>query len=90
MSKLSPSVVRRLRGRPYYSYLYARNVLKGRLPASLEVSIAGDPQSAYHYAVEVVGGQLPDPVHAALMMYSLHSKDEGGWVSKYIEFVEGR
>ena len=87
---LPACVMRRLRGRPYYAYLYARNVLGGRLPASLEMDLVHDPQSAYLYAKHVMGGRLPDCVHAGLVMYSLHKRDEAGGVALYLKFLEGR
>lgn len=85
--KLSPAVVRRLKGRPYYAFVYARNVLKGRLPESLEMCFVQDPHSAYLYARDVMKGKLPDPVHNGLMMYSLENKDAGGHVAEYIKFL---
>lgn len=83
--KLPPDVVRRIKGRPYYAYLYARNVLKGRLPERLELVLKDDPHSAFLYSQNVIGGRLPDAVHNALVMYSLEKKDAGGWVAKYLE-----
>lgn len=83
--RLPPEVVRRIKGRPYYAYLYARNVLKGRLPARLEIVFKDDPQSAYLYSQNVLGGRLPDPVHNALVMYSMEKKDPEGWVAAYLE-----
>lgn len=85
MSKLPPAVVKRIKGRPYYAFLYAKNVLKGRLPPSLEICFKDDPQSAFLYAREVLGGRLPDAVHNALMLYSMERRDPGGYVAKYLE-----
>lgn len=85
--KLSPAVVRRLEGRPYYAFLYARNVLKGRLPESLEMCFVHDPQSAFLYAKDIMKGRLPDGVHNGLMMYSLENRDAGGYVAEYIKFL---
>lgn len=90
MSKLPPEVSKRIRGRPYYAYLYARNVLKSRLPARIEVCFKDDPQSACLYAKEVIGGKLPDLVHNALMLYSLEKKDVGGHVAEYLKWLEGK
>ena len=88
--KLSSSVIGRVRGRPYYAFLYAKNVLKGRLPEYLVLFFKDDPQSAYLYAVHVVRGKLPDPVHNALLLYSMEKKDMGGFVVKYLDFLEGK
>lgn len=89
MNKLPSDVVKRIKGKPYYAYLYARNVLKGRLPEGLEMVFKDDPQSAYLYSVNVVGGRLPDPVHNALVMYGMEKRDVGGWVSEYLKFAGG-
>jgi len=88
--KLTKSVERRIKARPYYAYLYAANVLNGRLPERLEFVFKDDPHSAYLYARNVLGGRLPDPVHNALLMYSLEKRDAGGHVSEYLKWLEGR
>lgn len=88
--ELTPSVRKRLAGRPYYAYLYARNVLKGRLPEKLEMCFIHDPQSAFLYARDITGGKLPDPVHNGLMMYALEQKDEGGFVAEYVKLLDQR
>jgi hypothetical protein len=85
--KLSPAVVKRLRARPYYSYLYALNVLGGRLPEDMEMCFVNEPQCAFLYARDVVRGRLPDPVHNGLVMYSMEKKDDGGWVSEYLKLA---
>ena len=86
--RLPAGVMRRLKGRPYYGYLYARNVLGGRLPAILEGDMASDPQTAYLYARDVVGGQLPDAVHNALVMGSFGESSGGEWVAAYLELLK--
>ena len=75
--ELPVSVRRRLAGRPYYAYLYARNVLSDRLPESLEAHFVNDPQSAFLYARDIMKGKLPDPVHNGLIMYSLEKRYVG-------------
>lgn len=79
---LRVEVARRLKGRPYYAYLYAVNVLRDRLPSQLEEDLLLDPRVAYLYARDVVGGRLPDFVHNGLVMCS-----SGGWVARYLEFL---
>jgi hypothetical protein len=83
--RLPAGVVRRLKGRPYYAYLYALNVAGGRLPKALELDMALDAQTAYLYARDVLGCRLPDFVHNALV---LQGDDSGGFVSAYLDFVE--
>ena len=85
---LPKGVVRRLKGRPYYCYLYAVNVLGGRLPAILEGDLALDPHSAYLYALHVVKGQLPDAVHNALVMGSFGENSGAEWVAAYLEMLK--
>jgi hypothetical protein len=85
--RLPAGVVRRLKGRPYYAYLYAVNVVGGRLPERLERDLALDAQTAYLYARDVLGCRLPDFVHNALV---LQGNDSGGFVSEYLKFTEGK
>lgn len=88
--KITPQVTKRIKGRPYYAFLYAKNVLKGRLPEGIEFYFKDDPQAAYLYARHVIGGRLPDAVHNALIMFSMERKDDCGFVAKYLDFLEGR
>jgi hypothetical protein len=88
--RLPAGVVRRLKGRPYYAYLYAVNVAGGRLPEALEMDLVLDAQTAYLYARDVMGGRLPDPVHNGLVMYSMGKQDFGGWVGQYLDLAEGK
>jgi hypothetical protein len=87
---LTKQAERRIKSRPYYAYLYAANVLHGRLPERLESVFVEDPASAYLYAKNVLGGRLPDPVHNALVMYSLEKRDVTGRVAEYINWLEGK
>jgi len=87
---LTKQAERRIKSRPYYAYLYAANILGGRLPERLESVFVGDPVSAYLYARNVLGGRLPDPVHNALVMYSLEKRDVTGYVEAYINWLEGK
>lgn len=85
---LPESVMRRLKGRPYYGYLYALNVLGGRLPEVLEADLASDPQSAYLYARDVMKGQLPEVVENTLVMLSFGNKCGGDWVAAYLRLIK--
>lgn len=87
---LTKAAERRMRDRPYYAYLYAANILKGRLPERLEAVFCEDPQSAFLYATNVLDGPLPDSVHNALVMYSLEKRDSGGHVARYLKWLEER
>lgn len=85
MPKLSPKIVARLKNRPYYAFLYAKNILGGRLPESLEVFFVNDPQSAYLYAKHVVRGRLPDCVHNGLIIASFGEGQSKQYLSKYLK-----
>jgi hypothetical protein len=85
MSKISPQIARRLKARPYYAFLYARNILKGRLPEKLEDVFASDPHSAYLYAKHVVKGPLPEFVHNALVINCFEKAESRQFVSMYLK-----
>jgi hypothetical protein len=89
MAKLSPKVVARLKNRPYYAFLYAKNILGGRLPDSLEVFFVKDPQSAYLYAKYVVKGRLPDFVHNGLLLASFEEVQSKQYLSMYLTEICG-
>lgn len=84
MAKITASVVRRLRGRPYYAFLYAKNVVKHRLPPELEEVFIDDAQSAYLYAKYVVKGRLPDFVHNGLLLKSFEEVESKQFLSMYL------
>ena len=54
MEKITREVERRIGRRPYYAYLYATNVLKGRLPERLEGVFCGDPHVAFYAGMPIV------------------------------------
>ena len=82
MNKIKPDDRRRMASRPYYAFLYARNILKGRLPEDLEAVFAQSPHDAYLYAKYVVQGRLPDYLHAA-MMIGEHEACHKPWIVQY-------
>lgn len=87
---ITPTVARRLKKRPYYAFLYALNILGGRLPPHLEEIFIDDPESAYNYARLVIKGRLPDVVHNALIIQSFEKNDMKQYVSQYLtEFGQG-
>jgi len=79
---------KRLRDRPYYAYLYARNVMKCRLPAKLEEVFVRDPRSAYLYAKHVMKGRLPDFVHNGLILSNIENKDDQKFLQMYLNELE--
>lgn len=90
MAKLSPKVVARLKNRPYYAFLYAKNILGGRLPESIEAFFVTDPQSAYLYAKYVVKGRLPDFVHNGLLLASFEEGQSKQYLSQYLTEICGK
>lgn len=84
MARLSPRIVSRLKNRPYYAYLYAKNILKGRLPEKVEAAFVSDPQSAYLYAKEILKGRLPDFVHNGLLLGSFEESQSKQFLSMYL------
>lgn len=84
MNKIDARTRKRLRDRPYYAYLYARNVVKGRLPPKLEEVFVRDPRSAYLYAKHVLKGRLPDFVHNGLLLSNVENKDDQKFLQTYL------
>lgn len=79
---------KKLKGRPYYAFLYAKNILKSRLPEDIEMILAGDPESAYLYAKHVLKGKLPDVVHNALIIGSFDNEKKNEYVAKYLQYLK--
>ncbi len=76
---------KRMKNRPYYAFLYAKNILGTRLPEKLEQVFANDPQSAYLYAKHIVKGKLPDFVHTALILCGNNGEESKHFVSMYLK-----
>lgn len=83
-TQIDAVTAKRIKNRPYYAYLYSRNIVKGRLPSKLERVFARDPKSAYLYAKHVVGGRLPDYIHNALILASFGDKEGQEYLAAYI------
>ena len=81
---ISSEDMKRIKKRPYYAFLYARNILQSRLPEKVEMILAGDSQSSYLYAKHVIKGKLPDHLHNALLITSFAQKSDE-WIQKYLE-----
>lgn len=87
---LTRQVLLRMKKRPYYAYLYAMNILKGRLPPKAEEVFTDDPESAYKYARDILKGRLPIFVHNALIINSFEKNEMKQYVSLYLtEFCQG-
>lgn len=88
--KADPVLKKKLKGRPYYAFLYARNILKNRLPEDLELIFAQDPESAYLYATHVLKGKLPDVVHNALIIGTFDNEKKSEYVAKYLQYLKDK
>jgi hypothetical protein len=82
---MEKSQIKRLKGRPFYCFLYAKNVLGGRLPEELEWCLADEPWVAYQYAKQV--GMFCEAVHNRLILGS-YNKEQMIWVRRYLEEFE--
>lgn len=82
IKEVPSDAVKRMKNRPYYAFLYAKNILKTRLPEKLEEVFAKDPQSAYLYAKHILKGRLPDFVHTALVIGGHENKE---FISQYLK-----
>lgn len=86
--KSDSNLNKKLKGRPYYAFLYARNILKGRLPENIEMILLKDPESAYLYATQVLKGKLPDVIHNALIIGSFDNEKKNEYVAKYLRYLK--
>jgi len=64
----------------YWSYYYARDVIKGRWELG-EAVISKNTQYSYGYAIGIIKGRLPDFMHNALLL----SNDE--FAKEYVKFI---
>jgi hypothetical protein len=82
---LDKAAIKRMKDRPYYAFLYAKNILNDRLPPKLEEVFAKDPQSAYLYAKHIIKGRLPDFVHNALIIGGFTDPESKKFISDYLK-----
>lgn len=78
-------------GEPKYAYLYAKEVLRGRLPLEMEDVFFKDELFAAKYAFDVIRGfhsvRLPDALHAFMVMKSFERPDDEN-IRAYIDAAE--
>ena len=76
---------------PKFAFLYAKEVLFGRLPRHLEDVFFKDPYFAAKYAFDVIRGfspvRLPDELHAFMVMSSFKEPDNE-YIKAYMEASE--
>lgn len=87
--KLSADTIKRMKNRPYYAFLYAKNILNERLPECLEEVFIKDSHSAYLYAKHVIKGKLPDFIRASFILCEPADDESKEYITRYIkEFCE--
>jgi len=76
---------------PKYAYLYAKEVLRGRLPLDMENVFFKDALWAAKYAFDVIRGfhsvRLPEALHAFMVMKSFERPDDEN-IRAYIDAAE--
>lgn len=76
---------------PKYAYLYAKDVLQGRLPLEVEAVFFGDSYFAAKYAFDVIRGyssvRLPEALHAFMIMKSFENPQDKN-IHAYIQAAE--
>jgi len=76
---------------PRYAFLYAKEVLRGRLPRNLEDVFFKDAYFAARYAFEIIRGfapvKLPEELHAFMIMKSFEEPDNDH-IRTYMEASE--
>jgi len=65
----------------YYSYCYAKIVIKGRFILA-EPTISKSAGYSYYYARNVIKGKLPDFMHNQMIL------ENNTYTKKYIEFIQ--
>lgn len=76
---------------PRFAYLYAKEVLRGRLPATMEMVFITDPYHAAKYAFDVIRGfspcRLPESLHSMMVMTSFE-EPENEHIKTYLQASE--
>jgi hypothetical protein len=76
---------------PRFLFLYAKEVLRGRLPSHLEACFFGDSYHLARYAFDIIRGfapvRLPDELHTCMVMKSFEEPDNDH-IRAYMEACE--
>ena len=70
---------------PWFSYLYARNVIKGRWIEAEDIIMTNSADSCF-YAINIIEGKLPDKMHNMMMLYAI--KDPDIFVKDYFKYIK--
>jgi hypothetical protein len=69
-----------------YSYIYARDFIKGRFELG-ENAIAKDTEYSYYYAKEIIKGKLPEFMHNQMIANGIiNPKDR--FLRKYFDLIK--
>lgn len=86
-----PEELERTITEPRYAFLYAKEVLRGRLPLEMESVFFGDAYHAARYAFDVIRGfapcRLPEELHTFMVMKSFEEPDNEH-IRTYMEAAE--
>ena len=70
---------------PWYSYIYARDIIEGRWIESEDIIMAHPPY-AFFYAVYVTEGKLPEKMHNMMLLHAIKDPNDID-VKEYFEYV---
>jgi len=71
---------------PWFSYLYARDIIKGRWVEAEDI-IMTHPQYAYLYALFVIDGKLPEKMHNMMILYAIKDPNHL-YVKDYFKYIK--
>jgi len=69
----------------WYSYLYARDIIKGRWVEAEDIIMTKEADS-YCYAADVIKGKLPDKMNNMMILHAIKNSNDV-WVKYYFEFI---
>ena len=70
----------------WYSYFYARDVIKGRWIEAEDI-IMTDSEDSFDYARDVIKGKLPEKMHNMMLLHAIKDPNDI-LVQDYFELIE--
>jgi len=71
---------------PWFSCLYALDVIKGRWIEAEDI-IMTDTRESFDYAIDVIEGKLPEKMHNMMILHAIKNPNDI-WVKEYFEFIK--
>jgi len=71
---------------PYWSFRYARDIIKGRWVEAEDIIMTATDHS-YYYAFCVTKGKLPDKMHNMMLLRAIEDSNNS-FVKEYFEFIK--